>query len=52
MCQIVEDLIKKETREIAIKLIQRGENSLETIAFCVNLPLSEVEELANSLKNQ
>ena len=50
MCKVVEDMIneevKKETKEVALRLIKEGTLTLEKIAECCQLPLTEVMELA------
>lgn len=54
MCEIMENLMEKKSREDRIKsaekLIVAGQNTLETIADSLDLPLDLVKKLANSKK--
>lgn len=49
MCKVVEDMIneevKNEMREVALRLIKEGTLSLEKIAECCQLTITEVIEL-------
>ena len=47
MCKAIEDMITDEKKEIALRLIETGKLSLNEIADCSNLPLEEVQKLAN-----
>ncbi|MCM1335560.1 MAG: hypothetical protein NC084_04490 [Bacteroides sp.] len=46
MCKIMEDIRNEGKKEVALKLIALGKLSLEEIAKCTLLSLSEVKELA------
>jgi transcription initiation factor IIE alpha subunit len=50
MCKIVEDIAKEhaleKSREIAKKLIAKGQMTYEEIAETTGLPLEEVQKLA------
>ena len=50
MCEIMERRINEEKEELARKAIQKGVLSLEEIADVLELPLSFVQELADSQK--
>lgn len=45
---IIEGIHKSE-RDIAVKLLKRGKDSMEEIAEITDLPLEEVKELAESM---
>ncbi len=45
---IIEGIHKSE-RDIAVKLLKRGKDSMEEIAEITDLPLEEVKELAASM---
>lgn len=46
MCEIMENLIRKDRIKSAEKFIAGGKLSLETIADCLDLPLDLIRELA------
>ncbi len=46
MRDFAEEIRKVSAREIALNLIEKGNNSLEDIADVTGLSLTEVEELA------
>lgn len=48
MCGIMENLIEKDKIKSAEKLIAAGQNTLETIADSLDLPLDLVKELADT----
>lgn len=50
MCEIMENLIRKDTIKSAEKFIAGGKLSLKTIADCLDLPLDHIKELANKKK--
>lgn len=47
MCKAMEDMITDEKKEIALRLIEAGKLSLEEIAVYFELPLEEVQKLAD-----
>ena len=47
--QGIIDGIHKSERDIAVKLLKRGKDSMEEIAEITDLPIEEVRELAASM---
>lgn len=51
MCKIIEDMINEEVKnkmkEVALRLIKEGTLTLEKIAECCQLTVTEVMELEN-----
>ena len=48
VCQIMENLINEEKKELAKEAIKRGDLTHEQISVVLNLPLAFVEELARA----
>jgi predicted HTH domain antitoxin len=50
MCKVVEDMINEEVKnemmEVALRLIEEGTLPLEKIAECCQLTVAEIEKLA------
>jgi hypothetical protein len=49
MCEVMENIVNKEKKEIAIKLLKSGKLSLDEIADNTGLSLDEVKKLNESL---
>ncbi len=49
MCKIMEDTLKEDRKETAKRMIALGGISLSNIAKVVDLPLSTIEQLAQSM---
>lgn len=50
MCRSIEEMLKEEDKEIAMRMIDLGKYSLEDIAECTNLDIDTVRRLASEVK--
>ena len=50
MCRSIEEMLKEEDKEIAIRMIDAGKVPLKEIAECTNLDIDTVRRLATEVK--
>lgn len=51
MCKAVEDLIKDEKKDIALRMLEAGKITVDEVAEFFDLSVEEVEELESTSHN-